>query len=385
MPVVKSIDGQTPRRTAGRRMKLADPTTYGTPGTRRIDAANTLVPFAAEVWDIMAREGCYGAVRVKNTTGVGWVKGSMLQPKAAGLTAIVAANASSNPVAGSSVAITITPTGFEVGMIVEITYVENAVTYAQRAIITAVGGSSITVDFLEFSCTTPTVTSLPAQEAALADADGVNLAAWVCDAAIADGAYGWAFGAVEVIGFDTSGASAAEALVYLSATAGGWTTTAPTGSDQVQQLIGQVIVKHASSGSIRFYPAARLVKKVGSSFFQSGVLATPAWGHQDYTANATLTSADENIALTNTGASGEVDLTLPAAVAGVGPMRMMLTVAQVFKYLAAGTDKIFRGQSVPAGGTHLYSSQLYATITLHCPKTGVWVVVGEPMGDWSLG
>lgn len=90
------------------------------------------------------------------------------------------------------------------------------------------------------------------QEVSLADADDpAKQAVWVLPADIDNGDVGVVAPIAYVDGLDTSGFSAVGSVVYLSATAGGITGTAPTG-DRLRQAVGRVAVKHASTGAVQF-------------------------------------------------------------------------------------------------------------------------------------
>lgn len=92
-------------------------------------------------------------------------------------------------------------------------------------------------------------------KAAKADADAPTAPAnFVAPAAISDTARGFVVGELIVTSVDTSGASAAGDPVYLSTTAGGWAHSAPSGAATVVQLVGAVITKHASTGSVKLFP-----------------------------------------------------------------------------------------------------------------------------------
>lgn len=85
-----------------------------------------------------------------------------------------------------------------------------------------------------------------------ADADAAapaNLAQYVVVEAIPQSGYGRVARAATLINLDTSGYSAAGDPVYLSATAGASTPTAPTGT---RQIVGYVKTKHATTGEIAF-------------------------------------------------------------------------------------------------------------------------------------
>ena len=103
---------------------------------------------------------------------------------------------------------------------------------------------------------------------AKADADTPSLhALWIVTADILNSANG-VVAAIGDVGSLNTAAGAVGDPVYLSGTLGTWTLTAPTGADQVQQVIGRIITSHASTGSIRFFPGFRLIQKVGTSFLQ---------------------------------------------------------------------------------------------------------------------
>ncbi len=89
----------------------------------------------------------------------------------------------------------------------------------------------------------------------LADADGVSKPCQlVANMTVADSASGTASTTYDLGNIDTSAAGAVGDPVYLAASAGGWTLTAPTGADQLAQQVGVVTVDHATSGAIRFAP-----------------------------------------------------------------------------------------------------------------------------------
>lgn len=257
------------RHKAIHRFSYVDPVTYTTPDTRRIDAKFTLMGIGDDLIGIIDSETVGKRVRVKNTSGGAWAAGTLLRPAGA-LTPRTTAVASNNPAAGTSVVINVAAT-FEVGQIVAIT--SNGAT--DYAVVTAISaGVSVTVDILFYSHTAPTVTAEAAYEAVAADADTNTSAEWVTTASVADAAYAWVYDCFEVTGFDTT-AGAAEALVYLSATAGGWTTTAPTGADQFVQVVGVVKESHATTGKILFFPGNKRILKFGTSFYQAkSILAT---------------------------------------------------------------------------------------------------------------
>ena len=91
-----------------------------------------------------------------------------------------------------------------------------------------------------------------ALEVELADADtGAKPADLIANANIANAATGAAVQAYTLTSLNTSAGSVGDP-VYLSATAGAWTLTAPTGADQVAQVVGFVTIDHASTGAVLF-------------------------------------------------------------------------------------------------------------------------------------
>jgi hypothetical protein len=78
------------------------------------------------------------------------------------------------------------------------------------------------------------------------------------DADLANNSNGTGYGFRDVTGIDTSGAGASGAAVYLDpATPGAITFTLPTAAGQLAWEIGRVEIKDATTGSVRFFPAAR--------------------------------------------------------------------------------------------------------------------------------
>jgi len=92
-------------------------------------------------------------------------------------------------------------------------------------------------------------------EVSPADADvaGLNCGQWVATKAIADGATGYVFGEAKLENQDTSGNAIGDA-VYLSATAGEWTTTAPSAGGNVVQELGVIMTVSSTGGQVYLYP-----------------------------------------------------------------------------------------------------------------------------------
>ncbi len=104
-----------------------------------------------------------------------------------------------------------------------------------------------------------------------ADANGAGLiAAYVVDTAITDTTNGTVGRTYLLTGIDTSSASAVGSPVYLSETAGGYTFTAPTAAASRVQIVGQVTIKHASTGAIQFNLESQVTTKFGTDELQDG-------------------------------------------------------------------------------------------------------------------
>lgn len=103
-----------------------------------------------------------------------------------------------------------------------------------------------------------------------ADANGAaTLATFVLSADLNNNSNGTAYGVQVVTGINTDGAAAIGSPLYLSETAGEFTATAPTNSNADVQIVGRVIVKHASTGSALFFPEYGIVSKIGSDHIQN--------------------------------------------------------------------------------------------------------------------
>lgn len=259
-------DSTLARFTAAFRARGDDPRGYTTPRNKRLDMKYALNPHFNELISIIEQRGMMDVVRLCNTTGSAWTAPVLLKLATSKLTARTTATATNSPSGASSVVYLVSAT-FVVGQVVAVT----SGGYTDYGIVTAVsGGVSVTVSNIWYDHTTPTITALPAYEASLADADDTDGALWVTTADIANGSYGWGFGAVESANMDSSSYTA-EALLYLSGTAGAFTATAPTGIDQQQQVVGVVKTSHASTGRIHWFPGARWFQKIGGNMLQNGI------------------------------------------------------------------------------------------------------------------
>jgi len=362
------------RGLAAIRVKASDPVIYPKPKPRRWDAKYGAIAIWNEVLSMIERDAIFDRVRVKNTTGSTLAKGTLVYLDTGKLTPQTQATAVNNPLAGGNVAINVSAT-FEVGQLLEI---ESGGNVDVANAVAASAGVSVTADQLNNDHNTPTVIALPAYEVSLADADGAKIAEWVLADDIANGAYGDAHACTEVTGLDTS-ARTLEQFVYLSATAGGYTATAPTGSDQFQQIVGVVKTVDATNGRILFFPGAKRIVKFGSSFFQTGSTVSDEVV-RDVTADTTLTSADYGKIITNVGGTYP-KITLPAAVQG---KRITLyDDGNNIRGIAAVGETIRIGTQVTAAAGRVDSTQAGSILRLVCIKTGQWTAefTADP---WSL-
>lgn len=162
-----------------------------------------------------------------------------------------------------------------------------------------------------------------------------DLPLYVAAAAIAAGADGYVVRSKILTGVDTSASSAAGAPVYLS-TAGGWTVTAPVWPARVQ-VVGEVLVDHASAGVVLLAPGqvseARNWSRLPASWAGTSETAvdmadaahTLVFG----TAGAAQTKITSNIIHVDANSTGASEtLTLPVA-SFTGPLIFKNTGGEV--------------------------------------------------------
>lgn len=102
-----------------------------------------------------------------------------------------------------------------------------------------------------------------------------------------------------------------------------------------------------------------------------------------HTANDTLTTAENGTVHTNTGATGTITLTLPAAVVGLH-YYFKVGAAQELRLDPNGTETISLPSSgVPgAAGKYLVADAIGETVHLLCAVAANWCVMGYT-GTWS--
>ncbi len=99
-------------------------------------------------------------------------------------------------------------------------------------------------------------------------ADATHAATHVLTEDIANDASGVADEEATVTGIDTSGASAVGDLVYLAA-AGAFGYSALSTADSIAQVVGVVITKNATTGSVKFFPGFSYKSVIGTSGLQA--------------------------------------------------------------------------------------------------------------------
>ena len=110
---------------------------------------------------------------------------------------------------------------------------------------------------------------------AKADADAGLKATHVVADAILNNAAGVVYPVATVTGLATNGTTIGDPVYMDATTAGAFVFSAPTGADQMVQIVGVVKVVHASTGEIVFFPGADRVTKLPTSAIQdSAVTAT---------------------------------------------------------------------------------------------------------------
>jgi hypothetical protein len=114
-------------------------------------------------------------------------------------------------------------------------------------------------------------TTYKAATVAKADADDPALAAQlVLGEAIANNKLGEGVLLGVITGLNTNSYSAVGSPAYLSNSVGTLQTTAPTGADQIVQMVGRVKVKSATIGEMFVFPMLQEITKRGTSALQDG-------------------------------------------------------------------------------------------------------------------
>lgn len=127
-----------------------------------------------------------------------------------------------------------------------------------------------------------------------------------------------------------------------------------------------------------------LVRKSGLWMNLSAQLLGQA-RQQHLTANATLDAADTGQMVTNLGAAGNVQVTLPPATVGLR-FDFMVRVASQLNIRANGTE-VMESTALPpvatTSGKVLRSSAIGSSISLVCIEAGKWAVQTS-RGTWTV-
>lgn len=91
------------------------------------------------------------------------------------------------------------------------------------------------------------------------------------------------------------------------------------------------------------------------------------------TANYTVLATEAGTVFNNSGASGAITFTLPAAVTNLHYYFVVAT-AQILNVTSAGSDVIRWGSTLSGAAGTISSSTIGHAIHIHCMKAGVWVV-----------
>lgn len=178
-------------------------------------------------------------------------------------------------------------------------------------------GSSIAADKLVAVIGYNTTSLLP--KIVLADADvATHTDVYVTLAAIADGSEGYIYkGGLSAANLDTSGATTVGDPLYLDTTAGGFTSTAPTGADDRVVPVGWSTVKSSTVGQIHWHVG--VPEKWGEDVFQSGMTVNAPIGTiatEVVSATNVITAAESGTTFFLNSAT-EFASTLPVPAAGL--------------------------------------------------------------------
>ena len=125
--------------------------------------------------------------------------------------------------------------------------------------------------------------------------------------------------------------------------------------------------------------AAFMATRMGQTLMAGGGIPDV----EAHTASDTLTVAESGSVHTNTGASGAITLSLPAATVGL-KYDFYVGAAQELRIDPNGTETIsLPSDGVPgAAGKYLTANAVGETVRLVCCKAGTWAVFGYT-GTWT--
>lgn len=120
--------------------------------------------------------------------------------------------------------------------------------------------------------------------------------------------------------------------------------------------------------------------------YNIGTVAVPVF--EDFTGDDTLGADETGKYITNNGAGGDVNITLPQAVRGLifhaqvlTPQYLRLTAQNI----SSSTDRICNGSAyTSAPGGYIRSNDIQANLTLMCMLDGQWNVFHQEKGTWTI-
>lgn len=153
-----------------------------------------------------------------------------------------------------------------------------------------------------------------------ADADGAAPATHVVVTSINNNASGTVYPVARAINVDTSGRTIGD-LVFLDATtAGGFAFSAPTGANQIVQVVGIVKVVDATVGEIEFFPGIRQILEFGTQFLQDGAVTQAKLAANealtataDGTGSGAMTGVASHAVVTSAAATNQISLPASSA------------------------------------------------------------------------
>lgn len=205
-------------------------------------------------------------------------------------------------------------------------------------------GSTIAVNKVVAISGYDTTSKLPKIVLADADSAGLYQDIWVTKTSVSDGKQTNVYkGFMSTATLDTSGVTTVGDAVYLDTTAGGFTATAPTASNAVQQIVGYSQVKSSTVGQIAWdiAQASRGSDLSGTNSSETKVLAASA----AFTSNATLASLTGFSWTLVAGGTYQFEVNLPATMTTNGGLSVALkyttatlTSIQAQTYAATASD-----------------------------------------------
>ena len=148
----------------------------------------------------------------------------------------------------------------------------------------------------------------------------------------------------ELTGLNTNAGVVGDPVYLDATTAGSWTLTAPSGADQLKQIVGRIKVKSATVGKIVFNTVKPEIVAMGSSALQAdSVLKTKLAGGFCKKTLADGTAAATDVTVTGMAVGDELvsvlSLTTKAAITSMADRTSEYVVGTGELVKAAGTDE----------------------------------------------